>query len=288
MAAEQLDLAMQALSAAPADAGTAVHETRKAIKRLRTIDRLRACTLPSKRRRRRRKALRSAAQALSGARDAEVALATLEATIVQGEERLASRPGVMRLRASLLAERIAAEDELKTARGGGVEAALMTLSSLKEEEGVQGGSQPSGSGWTVTGLMKIYATGRKAMWRALRSEEATDMHEWRKRVKDLRYAAEALTTVGKQDAATERMRRLAKRADKLGEALGEEHDLALLAARVKAQRALFAKDRKGRKALLRALKRRRRRLRKQTSKLGRKLYDDKPKRFAKRMKRALA
>lgn len=288
MAAEQLDLAMQALSAAPADAGTAVHETRKAIKRLRTIDRLRACTLPSKRRRRRRKALRSAAQALSGARDAEVALATLEATIVQGEERLASRPGVMRLRASLLAERIAAEDELKTARGGGVEAALMTLSSLKEEEGVQGGSQPSGSGWTVTGLTKIYATGRKAMWRALRSEEATDMHEWRKRVKDLRYAAEALTTVGKQDAATERMRRLAKRADKLGEALGEEHDLALLAARVKAQRALFAKDRKGRKALLRALKRRRRRLRKQTSKLGRKLYDDKPKRFAKRMKRALA
>ena len=72
------------------------------------------------------------------------------------------------------------------------------------------------------------------------------MHEWRKRVKDLRYAAEMLQRrepsgasrrEGKRKRRRERerlraqaapLRRLAKRADDLGELLGEEHDLVLL------------------------------------------------------------
>ena len=67
------------------------------------------------------------------------------------------------------------------------------------------------------------STGRGAAATGARPEEkggAHALHAWRKQVKDLRYAAE--------DAGV--LRPLAQRADTLGEILGEEHDLALLAA----------------------------------------------------------
>lgn len=311
IAAEQIELATGALfsataatgtlSSATSDAEAAVHRTRKAIKRLRTIDRLRAESLRGKRLERRKRALRSAAQALSAARDAEVLLATLEQTIAK-QEQLTSRRGVMRLRALLLAQRATAEAELQ-GHGGGVKAALATLSWLEEDErAVQGGLRPVSADSIALTLEEIYAGGCKAMGRALRSGEIVDMHEWRKRVKDLRYAAEMLTreverptkqrkrppTKGKQDKGEVRLRKLARRADTLGEALGEEHDLALLASRIRAERALFKGDRKGRKALLLAIERRRKRLRKQASKLGRELYAEKPKRFGKRVRSALS
>src|SRR5205807_6389467 len=41
-------------------------------------------------------------------------------------------------------------------------------------------------------LASIYRRGRRAMRRARRRRRIAEMHEWRKRVKDMRYAAEAL------------------------------------------------------------------------------------------------
>jgi hypothetical protein len=81
------------------------------------------------------------------------------------------------------------------------------------------------------------------------------MHMWRKRVKDLRYAAEMLDRFdpgrgrgsGRRKRArrwpkrrqrrteTEAIRQTARRADELGELLGDEHDLVLLAGRILAE-----------------------------------------------------
>jgi hypothetical protein len=81
------------------------------------------------------------------------------------------------------------------------------------------------------------------------------MHMWRKRVKDLRYAAEMLDrfdpgrgrgSAGRKRprrwpkrrqrrAETEAIRQTARRADELGELLGDEHDLVLLAGWILAQ-----------------------------------------------------
>jgi hypothetical protein len=87
-------------------------------------------------------------------------------------------------------------------------------------------------------------------------------------VKDLRYGAETLT----QDGRPKRVRRLARDADRLGELLGKEHDLVLLADRVQANAGLFAADPKTRKILLRAIKRRRKRLRKRALHSAERLY----------------
>ena len=69
----------------------------------------------------------------------------------------------------------------------------------------------------------------------------TAMHEWRKRVKDLRYIAEMLQrreATGKgrrrrksERRAAERLRKLARRADALGELLGEAPEVLVGQAR---------------------------------------------------------
>ena len=82
------------------------------------------------------------------------------------------------------------------------------------------------------------------------------------------------------------MRRVARRADRLGEMLGEDHDLALLEARVRERSRAFAGERKVRKRLLRLIAARRRKLRKRALREGERLYRRPPRRFVRRVKRA--
>src|SRR5579862_1243587 len=104
MASEQLDLAIEQLSqtngAGPPE--EAVHETRKAIKRLRTMLRLLEGAHGKAAVASETAALREVAAQLSGARDAEVMLATLDA-LVERHPRKLQRKGVRQLRGWLVA-----------------------------------------------------------------------------------------------------------------------------------------------------------------------------------------
>jgi hypothetical protein len=175
-----------------------------------------------------------------------------------------------------------------------------------------------GLGLVEPGLERIYRQGRARHARVLRGKGSRSraMHEWRKRVKDLRYAAEMLQRRGssrgdrrvgarkrkRARAQATYLRKLAKRADELGELLGEEHDLVLLEELV---RSCSGKDRgesgagsshippvalsrRTRKLLLRLVKRRRRELRIRALQDGEQLYGPKPTRFVRRVRRAYA
>lgn len=284
MSIAQLDLAIATLQqASDSNVEEAVHETRKAIKRLRTMDRLAAGAGKRSVRARRRDLLRAAASELSGARDAQVALNTLEG-LMRRAPQLNGSPGVARLHATLLAEHTAAERALQ--ESGGRERALRLLQKALagfDDDRARAGRVPAAV--LEAGIARIYARGRIAMRSAGKRKRIAEMHEWRKRVKDLRYAAEALgegssAKAGKRRA---RLRRIGRDADSLGEALGEEHDLALLAARVSGEDAIFRGDKAGRKELQRAIRRRRRRLRKRAFSAGSALYREKPRRFRKRL-----
>ncbi len=167
------------------------------------------------------------------------------------------------------------------------------------------------------GLVRIYRQGRRRRRRAARGkgDRGRAMHQWRKRVKDLRYAAQMLqrrdpdsagaAAQGKRRARgngharadhgpeLEHLRRLARRADELGELLGEEHDLALLAGRLQtgakqsAGRRL-AVGRGTRATLLKIISRRRRALRRKALRGGKRLYRRKPGKFERRVARAYA
>lgn len=291
MTISQLDFAISTLQGSSAcRLELAVHETRKAIKRVRTLQRLRRDASPRKHREHRKTVLREAARALSGARDARVALDTLEGLISRNRRVLGSSTGVSALRSALLREHAAAERLLE--ESGARERAVRLLRAVRAQFAEEPPAKASRRQARIVGgdLQRIYAQGRQAMRRARRRRGIAEMHQWRKRVKDLRHAAEALERLPadareakKPTAKHDRLGCLARDADRLGEALGEEHDLALLAERVRAEDEIFRGDSASRKALLRIIARRRKRLRRRAFKAGAKLYGRKPRRLLKRL-----
>jgi CHAD domain-containing protein len=280
---------------------TAVHETRKSLKRLRALVRLLEGELGEEVFAREDGILHDAGLRLAGARDAEVMLITLDALIAEHPRKLGRRAGVAKLRGRLADERRRASSEAAGDAAGRGEV-LGELRALRNR--VEEWSFPHREGIRTVepGLLAIYREGAHRRRRAVRGKgpKGEAMHQWRKRVKDLRYAAEMLNRRdphagkgrqrGKQTGAgSDEIRRLARRADELGELLGDEHDLAVLAAALRdghshaGGRALEV-GRGTSKELLRLIAKRRRRLRKRTLAKGERLYRRRPKRFVRRFR----
>jgi CHAD domain-containing protein len=300
MVVEQAELAVEHLRAVDADPQQAVHEARKAIKRIRTIVRLLEEELGEVACAREQAALRRAAEGLAAARDSEVMLATLDG-LCKREPRLARHKRVVRLRAELARRRdmaVAAALSPTT-----LHAVVTELEALRMRASAWPLREREGLATIRPGLKRVYGEGRRRGRRAARArkDRAVAMHKWRKRVKDLRYASEALgreqdrrssVASGKRSrgaAAKAEARwlvRLAERSEALGELLGEEHDLAVLEAWIEAEGRRVGLGAGSRRALLRAAARRRAKLRRRALAQGRKLYGPGPKAFAKRVERA--
>lgn len=80
-------------------------------------------------------------------------------------------------------------------------------------------------GWKAldAGLLRSYERGRRGLDCARESEEAADLHQWRKRVKDLWYHERLLAPVCGRVVQGH-----AKELDRIAELLGDDHDLAVL------------------------------------------------------------
>lgn len=301
MALAQVDLALELLGAGAANGASraggpdeeAVHETRKALKRLRALLRVLRHELGERGVERENAALRDIARELSASRDAAVMLATLDALIARYPGKLGRRPGVRALRRRLAAE---------SSRVQG-----LTLADPSSRANVVG--ELHAFRWRVAAwplpteadlhlieadLERVYRQGRARYRRAARGrgERTLALHMWRKRVKDLRYAAEMI----EREEQPPPLHRLATRADALGELLGEEHDLAVLAERLRAgadagegidtEATLWRTGRGTRLALLQAIARRRRKLRREGLRKGERLYAEKPRAFMRRVRAA--
>jgi CHAD domain-containing protein len=307
----QLDLAIEMLAADNSATPTAeaVHETRKALKRLRTLVKLLEDDLGAQAAASERAILRDAGRRLAGARDAEVMVSTLEALLQRHPRKLARRAGVRRLRGRLLAEREHATARLLADRV----VRAQVVSDLRAVRARMAAWTPAGGSGIRSlepALKRLYGQGRRRYVRASqgRGDRVTAMHRWRKSVKDLRYAAEALSRThpaadkGAAAAAAKVIARagrrasqrsapgllpmIARRADRLGERLGEEHDLVLLAERVRAEG--HGCGRGTRRALLKRIDRRRKRLRRRALQDGARLYGGAPKKLVRRVRRAYA
>jgi len=306
MATEQLELAIEELSAGNG-AGPpeeAIHATRKALKRLRTTARVLEATHGEQAVAEETAALKDVATQLSAARDAEVMLATLESLIERHPRRLGRR-GVRRLRSRLAEERETARAQTL---GDPVRMALVVADLSACRLRVQTWEHPKRRERELleAGLERLYGEGRRRYKRARAAKggRAAAMHEWRKSVKDLRYLGEMLqrrpsppglvgalpgaqaARKGRPDRTSEPLRKLARQADGLGEMLGEEHDLAVLAERVRRSHGKGAVEPrlgpKTRRALLKAIAKRRVRLQRRALKQGGKLYATPTKKFARR------
>jgi CHAD domain-containing protein len=266
----------------PTPNAKAIHDTRKALKRLRALVRLLRAELGEQQYKREHAILRDAARRLAGARDAEVMVGTLDAMLKRHPRKLGRRRHMLELRKLLVAERAAAELATfgdSVMRGE----VLRELSGLRERVRQWNLPERPGIALVEHDLRRIYRGGRERkryLARGKGGDSARAAHAWRKRVKDLRYAAEILG-----------LRSIARRADRLGELLGEEHDLVVLASLLPPPgRAPFKgkRGKRARKALLKRIARRRRQLHRRALREGERLYRHKPKRFARRSRRAHA
>jgi hypothetical protein len=267
MTLEQIDLAIALLEGrGKAPPERTVHETRKALKRARALVRLQRDALGGKRFRRENGALRDAGRRLARTRDAEVVVDALDALMRRHPKRLAHSAGVRELRARLTAER----ERMRAQSQQGAQTREAVLAELRATRRRIARWQPADRDRKTAraGLRRIYRQGRERQRRARRVRGSDTLHEWRKRVKDLRYAAEML-----------KLREVAAHADRLGETIGEEHDLALLATRVRVHRDCFKGEQAARRDLKKLIERRRERLRRRALGQGERLYRRKPARF---------
>jgi CHAD domain len=293
MALGQVDVALEALAdgngTAPSEKG--VHEARKALKRLRALLRLLRRELGERSYARESATLRELASQLSEARDAAVMLATLDALSARHPRRLGRRRGVRELRRRLAAEHARLQRQTLTDPRARAEV-LGELHAFRWR--IAAWTLPAGDGLELVSadLERLYRQGQRRYRRAAREkgDRTITMHQWRKRVKDLRYAAEMLDARGSE----QRLRELSRRADELGEVLGEDHDLAVFAQRIRAGAKRRGRDqvwrcgRGTRKLLLKAIAARRRELRKRALRRGRRLFRAKPKQLVRRVRTAHA
>ena len=253
------------------DLAKAVHDTRKDMKKLRSLLRLVRDGLGERRYRTENARYRDAARLLSGARDAEVKLETLAGL---RERYPGEAPPAEALERALEEER---ERLAGTAEDSEVHRRLAEAAEAIEQGGAEVDAWKFGSsGFDLMrpGLERQYGRGREAL-RAVRrdpSEEA--VHEWRKRVKDLWYHLRLLHELW---PAT--MRSAADEAHELSDLLGDHHDLTVLIQEARDQ----APDDPDLTMLITLAERRQGELIAEALPLGERLYAEKPKQFAARL-----
>src|SRR5262249_42893810 len=127
-----------------------------------------------------------------------------------------------------------------------------------------------GFGVLGPGVKRVYRAGRQAFRAARQQPTAERLHEWRKQTKYLRHQLEVLEPI--RPAVLEQ---LAGQAHERGDLLGDDHDLVVLAEKVReAGNAL---------AILGLIDRRRAQLREEAWPVGFRLFAEKPRVFVKRL-----
>jgi CHAD domain-containing protein len=271
---EQVDEAVSSLAEAdPAGLEEAVHDARKRAKKLRGLVRLVRPGLGRGAYRRANAAFRDAGRELSALRDAHATLATFDDLVAASPDRLPPG-GLGPVRAGLEAladEATHAEDRPERAEG----AAELFRAGRRAVHAA--GLGDDGWGALAPGLERSYRDGRRALAAARRSRSPEDVHEWRKRAKDAWYHVRLLcpsapSVLGPLDGSLH----------DLADALGDAHDLVVIAERLRAAPDRFGGAEQVEAAVALA-DRRRATLERRAVRLGARLYAEKAPAYADRL-----
>lgn len=273
----QLDGASEELGrASDRKIGDAVHEARKSLKRLRALVRSCRAAIGDDTYRFENAEFREAGRVLSGARDSKVLIETLDGLRGRfGDELAPEKTDPLRFR--LEGEHARALEGVS--HDGVAVASVLAKLDAAGDRTARWAFQVEGFESIMPGIDRIYRRGRKRM-RAAASEPSTEnLHEWRKRVKDLWHACQIV-----QPAAPGRLKKLGKQAHHLSDLLGEEHDLAVLRGYVAAHPSSIP-DAGARQTLHALIDRRRQALQEEALDLGARVFKQKPKRFVQSLER---
>jgi CHAD domain-containing protein len=266
---EQATRLLEDVASADKDLEEAIHEVRKRCKRVRSVARLLRPHAEGLYRQE-NATFRNVARGLSPFRDADVRLKTFD--------ELVSRAGE--------SDRFAALRKLM--RGddhhGQKELLEKQLSLTKEEakaaqQRFENAHMPNDIAFKLIepGLRSSYKRGRRAMSRAFAKGREIDFHEWRKRVKDLGYQMRIL-----RELWPALLKRTRSELDKVGDLLGEEHDLTIV-RNTAVQYADSDISKEDLRDLLTLAERRKIELQAEAQAIGRRVYAERPRDFVRRI-----
>jgi CHAD domain-containing protein len=255
------------------DPAEAVHEARKDLKKLRAVLRLTRDGIGNDIYRPENRRYRDAGRHLSSARDAQVMVDTLDSICERYDDELPA-DGLAELRQMLDFRRRSLETAGQSGNDARVEAARTIVAGRDRVE-----DWPLRDDWSTIGggLKRAYARGRSCFEVASEEPSIPNLHEWRKRVKDLWYHLLIL-----QRAWPGVMEPMADQAHDLSDHLGDDHDLAVLRDAA-ADRPEAFRSPGDRHKLEELIERRRGELQRDAVSLGRRLYAEKPGAFADRL-----
>jgi CHAD domain-containing protein len=251
----------------PAD--DTVHGVRKRLKKVRALIKLVRTGLGSSRARRANYRLRDAGRPLTEVRDAQALLESLDALTQRFNSELSDQRVLQPVREALEKRAAAIRDRVLAADGPlaevveGIEKARRRLKSRAVRKG----------GWGVVkaGLRRTYRQARDAHDRVVAEHSVENLHEWRKRTKDLRYQLEFL-----HNACPAMMGEGARRCHDLTDALGDDHDLVVLAQVLQGDLQLAAEAAPLHEQLRSFIETRRGELQNRALELGRDVYASSP------------
>ncbi len=256
--------------------GADLHSARKSVKKARAIVvLLREAKTTGLRRHDHR--LRAVARTLSGLRDADAVIGTLRRV---GQAAGPSIPEhiVSAFRRDLARAR--ARTRTRMVDDGSVAQAADQLRAVRSA--VADWDVPAIHSRDLPELVRVaYRAASKAMRRADRTSDAADLHEWRKAVKTLWYELRLL-----ERGLAPSVRATVADLDRLETLLGEHHDLSVFTSTITKGGPSFAGA--ARKALTGAATARQDAVRQEAITLGHRVLADKPRVFARMLRKALS
>jgi hypothetical protein len=269
--AAQLDAAIACLTAngGPAD----VHAARKHFKRTRALLSLVEPAAEGNAAKAGRKRLARTARKLAASRDAQVALSTAEALEMEYGTGAPAR-AFSDLISFLKARRDRVEEQL---HAGSRKVVIDELKKIKASLLKLGLRQVAVSD-LLTSASKAYRAGRRAKKRALKAGGGEPLHEWRKLAQ--RHWRHTLLL---KDAWPAEAKDRAALARKLCDLLGEHNDLTVMRETILANRVIF-RSASDMEMVCDCIAAKQKRLLKKAASRGDRLYAEKPKAFARRLK----
>jgi CHAD domain-containing protein len=265
-----INQALKALQGNQPLSDAAVHGARKQLKKARADLRLLRKALGPQRYAYENTALRDVARPLTAVRDARVLMDTLDRLVEHGGAQ-AHAVDLDRVRRALQEEYGEVRQRVLNA-GNTLELLEASLRAARARE--QRWSLGR-RGWSVlgAGLQRVYRNGREAFAVAQEDPSQEHFHAWRKQVKYLWHQLQVL-----QPIQLGQLTALADQAHALADALGDDHDLAVLADKFLEDPDRFP-DRATMATLADLIARRRAHLQEQAMTLGHQLYEVKPRVF---------
>lgn len=274
---KRIDKALEAIGRSTRSVSdTGVHEARKRFKEIRGVLRLVRSEIGEKTFQQENQTFRDAGRPLSELRDATVMIDSLDGLFAHFKRRIKPKSAA-KFRRLLVGRRRDARKKILERDRAASDIVKKVKAARKRVE-----KWPlDRNGWKAIegGLKNVYTQGRRAMGNARDDDADENLHEWRKRAKDLRYGMEFLEAIW-----PETIEPLAEQAHQLTNLLGDDHDLAVLRCIAEECESETPEEGVNLELLFALIEERRRELKDQARELGRKIFEESPAEFVNRMK----